>query len=141
MGFAILGVVLIAASAVLAVRASSAGDAAERRAEADVAATLEASMAGVEHTFDQADLAARIQATGTTGAASGGSAQQKVDARAQLDALLLINEQLIVSAAVVNGDGAVVVASPDKKRPLSGLRPARDQRCAPRPTPGSREPT
>ena len=93
-------------------------------------------MAGVEHTFDQADLAARIQATGTTGAASGGSAQQKVDARAQLDALLLINEQLIVSAAVVNGDGAVVVASPDKKRPLSGLRPSAGSTLRSAPYPG-----
>ena len=60
----------------LAVRASSAGDADERRAEADVAATLEASVAGVEHTFDRAELAARIEATGATGNAAGGVAGQ-----------------------------------------------------------------
>jgi methyl-accepting chemotaxis protein len=135
-GFAILGVVLIAASAVLGVRASSAGDAAERRTEADVAATLQASLAGVEHTFNQADLAARIQATGVTGEASGGTPQQKVVARTQLDALLLINEQLIVSGAVVDRNGAVVVASPDKKRPDSELRPAAGTTLRSAPYPG-----
>ena len=122
-GFAIIGVLLFAAASVLAVRASSAGDAAERRAEADVAATLEASVAGVEHVFDRAELAARIEATGATGSAAGGSAADKVLAREQLDPLLLIDEQLIVSAAVVDGDGQVVVASPDKPRADSRLRP------------------
>ncbi len=120
---AVVGVILFAFASVLAVRASSTGDAEARRVQADVAATLEASVAGVEHAFDRAELAARIQATGTTGTAAGGTSAEQASAREQLDALLLIDEKLIVSAAVVDGEGAVIIASPDKKRPDSRLRP------------------
>ncbi len=134
LGLAGLGLFTLAS--ILGVRGSAEGDADMRRIDSQVAAGVEAARSDLEHVFDRAELAARIQANGRTREAIKGTAAEFAFAARSLDALVGVDPRSFSSAALVDSDGRVVVATTTGERPADLLPAAGSAvRSAPHPGP------